>query len=131
MRAALPREATPIQLSSQGLANIQMPDDDPFVFLVEGISHPCPRFVAQFLSPRISRLHCTDFTLSELEISIPNGGVVFEKLLSLGTGGFLSVSAREAGTFLSLCDALENSELGDLIRCHFFGPEPLTVRKLL
>jgi hypothetical protein len=119
-----------IQLSTKGLANIRLPDDDTFVFLVGNVLHACPIFVAQFISPRVSRLQRHDSTLRELVIPIPHSGSVFEQILRLGTGDSLSVDSGEVGTFLSLCEALENTELRALIRRHFVEPESLTVENM-
>jgi hypothetical protein len=78
--------ARPIQLSAKGIANIRMPNEDAFVFLVGGTSYSCPLFVAQCLCPRISRVHRNDSTIREFEIPIPDSEVVFDTLLRLGSG---------------------------------------------
>jgi hypothetical protein len=56
-------------LSARGLANVQIGDwSDDFTFIVGDHRYRCPSSVAQFLSPRVSKLHLIDATILELRL---------------------------------------------------------------
>jgi hypothetical protein len=74
------KKTTKIRLSSKRLS--QLPEncyENDFRFIVGGREHHCPCWVADFISPRISRLRSSDMTirsfhlnLKELTASIPD-----------------------------------------------------------
>jgi hypothetical protein len=77
---------TLICLSGKGLKNIRMKEyENDFTFIVGGFHHSCLRFVAQFISPRVSRLHSIDDVISTLEIAVDDRGGEFSQLLSGST----------------------------------------------
>jgi hypothetical protein len=74
---------TTICLSGKGLKNIQMKEyENDFTFIVGGFRHSCLRFVTQLISPRVSRIHSIDGTISALEIVVDDSGGEFSQLLS-------------------------------------------------
>jgi hypothetical protein len=97
-----------VWLSAKGLKNIQMNEyENDFTFIVGGFRHSCPRFVAQFISPRVSRLHSIDDTISTLEIAVEDNGRNFSQLLS----GLIDISSSTKIFLISISAALENTEL--------------------
>jgi hypothetical protein len=69
--------------------------------------HSCPRFVAQFISLRVSHLHSIDDTISRLEIVIDGSGCHFSQLLS----GSIDISDSAKSFLISIATTLENTEL--------------------
>jgi hypothetical protein len=101
-----------VKLSSSGMANItksRMEND--FTFIVGGRRHSCPWFVAEFLSPKVSRVHSVDITVSEIDIEVQDVNNEFESILSLGFGSSLSVARENRLFLLSIARELNNWEL--------------------
>jgi hypothetical protein len=73
-----------LRLSTSGLSNIRMQND--FDFIVGGSHHRCPSFVADFLSPKIARLHNADPTIDNFVISASDRHGDFDSFVSLGRG---------------------------------------------
>jgi hypothetical protein len=67
-----------VWLSAKGLKNIRMNEyQKDFTFIVGGFPHSCRHFLAQFISPRVSRLHLINDSISILEIAIDNSSCDF------------------------------------------------------
>jgi hypothetical protein len=99
---------TTVWLSAKGLKNIRIEEyEKDFTFVVGGFRHSCPRFVAEFISPRVSRLHSIDETISTLEITVEDSGGEFCQLLF----GSIEVSDSTKSFLMSIAAALENTEL--------------------
>jgi hypothetical protein len=100
-----------LQLSAKGLSNVQFGSDDTFVFLVGSESYQCPRVLAEFVSPRISRHRASDRTYCEYTIESMVDGVPFDQIMALSCGNSVQVSERDAKSLFSVCQELENDEL--------------------
>jgi hypothetical protein len=97
-----------VWLSAKGLKNIQMKEyEKDSTFVVGGFRHSCPRFVAQFISPRVSPLHSIDDTIPTFEIAVDGSGCHFSQLLS----GSISISDSTQNFLMLIAMALENTEL--------------------
>jgi hypothetical protein len=97
-----------VWLSAKELKNIRMKEyEKDFTFVVGGFRHSSPRFVDQFVSPRVSHLHSIDDTISTLEIAIDDSGCNFSQLLS----GSIDISDSTRNFLISIATALKNTEL--------------------
>jgi hypothetical protein len=108
-----------VTLSSQGLANVQESQSPKsFEFRVNGFSYYCSPFVADFLSPRISRLHETDSTISLYEVQTADPEQKFADFLSFGRGRDVAIAGTSLPFFSSLAAELGNLELHELVGRH-------------
>jgi hypothetical protein len=85
--------------------------ENDFTFSVGGESYNCPWFVADFLSPRIGKLHSLDPTMNEFVIETEDPGHDFETFLRLGRGLEVEVNERNRRFLLSVSSELGNCEL--------------------
>jgi hypothetical protein len=98
-------------LSARGLANAAVGDSpDDFTFIIGDHRYRCPSSVAQFLSPRVSKLHWIDATVSELTLDVDDAHGLFGSVLK-ATGGGVAVDSAHRRTFGAICADLWNSEL--------------------
>jgi hypothetical protein len=96
-------------LSARGLANVPVGDwSDDFTFIVGDHGYRCPSSVAQFLSPRVSKLHSIDVTISELRLEVEDRGGLFSSVLETAGGGSIAVDSTHRRTFEAICAALRN-----------------------
>jgi hypothetical protein len=109
-----------ISLSSKGLANIPE-DEQNFEFILIDHSYRCSRFVAAFLSPRVSSLWLGDPTVSCLTLPLSDPDCYFEAILSLGRGAELAVTEQNLRFLISACVELDNNELLHTIFYDFQG----------
>jgi hypothetical protein len=101
-----------VKLNSSEMENItktRMEND--FTFVVDGRRHSCPWFVAEFLSPKIGRLHSVDVTVNEINIEVEDVNTEFCSLLSLRFGSSLSVTDDNCLFLLSIAREMNNWEL--------------------
>jgi hypothetical protein len=104
--------ATKLKLSGSGMANLALSKSgNDFTFSVGQHSYKCPWFVADFLSPRIGRLHSTDPTLNEFVIQTEDPEHQFEQFLLIGAGGSINVNESSSDFFGSVASELGNFEL--------------------
>jgi hypothetical protein len=107
---------TELSLSAKGLSNLPRSDSkDDFEFIVGDFSYRCPSLVADFLSPRIARMHHADESISEFAIETPDDGPHFPEFLKLGFGGALSVTPSNRRFLLSIGCELGNCEVYETI----------------
>jgi hypothetical protein len=79
------RSKTAARLSTKGLNNMPMDEyDKDFTFVIGGFGHSCVQFVADFTSPKLSRLHSIDSTTSGLYLSIDDPHSTFTRIVKLG-----------------------------------------------
>jgi hypothetical protein len=108
---SLPPEAR-IRLSSAGLGNIQRELYlSHFTFLISGRKFVCPSFIAEFLSPRVSRMRTTDSTIQEFAIDVDDPTNEFSKVFGLGEGLDMVVTNSNRNVVKSICSKLGNREL--------------------
>jgi hypothetical protein len=86
-----------------------------FTFLVGTSSYCCPSFVADFLSPHISKLRSVDPTIHEFVIETADPHDDFLSFLALGAGYTVLVNFNNATFFGSLCRELANVVILQLI----------------
>jgi hypothetical protein len=100
-----------LTLSSKGLGNVLWSNyENDFEFEVCGEHYFCPSFVAEFLSPHISKLRRSDCTIRKLVISTKNSSKYVERFLSLGFGFPFCLKSEDYLIVRSLCLELENVE---------------------
>jgi hypothetical protein len=105
-------EGVSIKLSAAGLAHIPFHSRPPsFEFIVGKCHYPCDSFRADFLSPKIARMHATDPSIFCYSIPIKRETDVFPKFLALGTGEGVTLSPQEQVDLALFAEALDNSEL--------------------
>jgi hypothetical protein len=103
-------------LSARGLANGPVGDwSDHFTFIVGDRHYRCPSSVAQFLSPRVSKLHSIDATISELRLEVEDRDKLFGLVLEAAKGNSIAADSDHRGTFEGTCAALWNSELCEFV----------------
>jgi hypothetical protein len=104
-----------LSLSAKGLQRLeQVNHEKDFTFIVGDDRYPCPSFVAEFLSPRVSALRSEDITIDEISIETKDPLHEFGILISIGFGGEISLSGSELSFVRSVCGELKNRELFDL-----------------
>jgi hypothetical protein len=109
-------------LSASGLRNIQSTlYSNDFVFMIGKETFSCPSFIAEFLSPKVSRLRAADPTVQEFSIDIPDSGPVFCDILSLGKGSSVEVTEMNRKLLESICCSLGNVEFLNSIFHSFEG----------
>jgi hypothetical protein len=103
-----------IFLSTRGLANIPFLPPD-FTFIVGDTRYDCSRYLADFLSPKLSRFHRDDPLLATYTVRTHDHGGYFRSFLSLVAGQPLVLSGGILPFISELSLELENSELCSLI----------------
>jgi hypothetical protein len=99
-------------LSSKGFGNIVWSNyEQDFEFEVCDEHYFCPSFVAEFLSPHISKVRRSDCTLRKFVFSTHNSSNCFSKFLSLGFGNSVLFTSDEYSIVELLCLELANVEI--------------------
>jgi hypothetical protein len=99
-------------LSVRGLENVKTGDwSDDFTFIIGDHRYRCPSSVAQFLSPRVSKLQLIDATISELKLEVDDGDDLFGSVLEAVGGRSIAIDSAHRQTFAAICTAFWNSEL--------------------
>jgi hypothetical protein len=75
----------------------------------------CSSPVAQFLSPRVSKLHSIDATISELRLEVEDRDELFGSVLEAAKGDSIAADSDHRGTFEAICATLCNSELCEFV----------------
>jgi hypothetical protein len=102
-------------LSARGLANVPVGDwFDHFTFIVGDHRYCYPSSVGQFLSPRVSKVHSIDATISELRLEVEDRDELFGAVLEVAKSNCIAVDSAHRGIFEAICAALWNSELCEL-----------------
>jgi hypothetical protein len=114
-----------LQPTPAGLRNIpKLEIRNDFTFI--GDSHyKCPYYVADFLSPDISRLHTSNPELSEFYIETSDAHGRFEDIISVGSGESLTLYDSERSFFVSIFRELDTSGFIHLILDD--SEEPLSI----
>jgi hypothetical protein len=94
-------------LSGRALANATVGYwSDDFTFIIGDRCCQCPSSVAQFLSPRVSRLQSIDAAISGLRLQVEDGDDLFGLLLKAAGGGGIAADSAHRRTFQAICAAL-------------------------
>jgi hypothetical protein len=81
--------------------------EQDLTFIVGTDYYFCPWFVADFISPRVSRLHATDPTLNQFLIETIDPDHHFNDFISLGSGSEISVTDVNRSFLISVSRELE------------------------
>jgi hypothetical protein len=109
------------RLSTGGLANVAVRDwSDDFTFIIGDHCYRCRSYVAQFLSPRVAKLHLIDATINQIRINVDDPDELFGSALNAAGSGRIAVDSAHRRTFAAVCAALWNPELWESI-CGQFG----------
>jgi hypothetical protein len=101
-----------VSLSTKCLQRLETVNHErDFAFIVGSERYPCPSFIAEFLSPRITSLRSQDITIDEFSIETEDPDHHFGTLLALGLGTEVSMSGNEVRFIRSVCRELWNCEL--------------------
>jgi hypothetical protein len=118
MSASLTRVSMPVK----GLQRLEAVNHEKdFAFIVGNERYPCPSFVAEFLSPRVSSLRSQDITMDEFSIETADPNHYFGSLLELGFGHEISLTKPELSFVRSVCGELRNSERFEQTLLHEAG----------
>jgi hypothetical protein len=113
-------EDASVKLSAAGLAHIPFRSRPPsFEFIVGECHYPCDSFRADFLSPKIARMHATDASIFCYSIAVKQESDAFPKFLALGAGEGVKLSPQEQVDLALLAKELDNSELYLLLTRNF------------
>jgi hypothetical protein len=119
-----------ITLTSKGLKNIQWSNyENDFTFEVGEKHYDCPSFVAEFISPRISKLRQTDNTIQSFQITTSDPTDNFAKVLSLGFGSSVCFAFHNSSFIQSICIELESREIYEEFMKN--EEEPLTLDNIV
>lgn len=113
-----------ISLPSTSISNISSNFlQDDFKFVVGGNPHYCSKILADYISPRISRIHKTDPCFNLLEIPIEDPQNDFKLFITLMHNGFINVEVGKLPFFLSICQSLGNEELFSFLFDQIFNDD--------
>jgi hypothetical protein len=114
--------ALDVKLSACGMGNIPGSKiENDFRFIVGESCYPCPWFVADFIAPKVGRLHCFDPSAREFCIETDDPTNLFPAFLSLGLGQSVRIDEENRSFFLAVACELGNSELYFSIVNYFEG----------
>jgi hypothetical protein len=82
-----------------------------FQFIASGRIFKSSFVVADFLSPRVAKIHELDRSADSFELDTRDCSQEFEEFFGLANGSELAVSSENYRTLLSIADELENSEV--------------------
>ena len=117
-----------VKLSSSGLTNVIVDlYGESFQFIIGDQRYNCSPIIAEFLSPKISKLRQSDPTLCEyiVETSDPSGK--FKDFLTLALESKLQIAADDFSFFVALANELGNKELLLQLSSAYFSATELTV----
>jgi hypothetical protein len=103
-------------LSTKGLTKIPKCEErDDFMFIVGNRRYLCPGIIADFLSPRLCKLHAVDCSICEFLIETRDSESVFGSFIDLSFGHSVEIRDSDREIFISLCRELWNQELYDAL----------------
>jgi hypothetical protein len=108
------------RLSADGFRHF--PQSEPvteFHFVLGNKTYECAWFVADFVSPRIARLHAVDPSIDQYFVETIDSHNQFQSFLELGRGCPLFVTDENRSFLLAIARELENFELYSAISTHF------------
>jgi hypothetical protein len=101
-----------LTLSMKGMMNITSSRaENDFTFIVGEHRHRCPWFIADFLSPKIGRLHSIDPCMNEMIIETADRSNAFSAFLALGRGSRIEVTDANRSFLNSIARELCNPEV--------------------
>jgi hypothetical protein len=107
---------TAISISAHGLANIQVTaEHEDFECIIAESHYRCPRFIANFLSPRVRHLHLIHNMIRRLIIDPMELKGEFSESLLLGRTCQIIINNDNRNISDSLIEELENDELSTIL----------------
>jgi hypothetical protein len=106
--------AVSLSLSAQGLEHL--PPKEDFQFIVCEKKYACSSIVADFLSPKVAKMHFVDPTLNSYILQSPDPNSLFGEFLAIGEGKSRDFSIPNCGFAFGLASELQNSEVFGMIR---------------
>jgi hypothetical protein len=88
---------------------------DDFLLIVGNRSYCCPLIIADFLSPRLCRLHAVDCSVCDFLIETKDTEYRFGSLADLGFGHSIEIGESDHGMLILLCRELWNQEISDVL----------------
>jgi hypothetical protein len=112
MSSANEKQQFHASLSANGFAHLPMNCyENDFTFLVGEKKCECPSLVADFLSPRFSRLRSMDATIHEIVIETPDKLGYFPEILLLCRSSEFSIDDSKREFIANICREFRNFEL--------------------
>jgi hypothetical protein len=104
-------------LSARGLNNLSDSYPNDFTFITAAGNFTCPSFIAEFLSPKVSRFRQVDATYCCCSVSTGDRSSAgdFKDVLGLGRGISVDLDSRNRDYILLISDEFENNELYELV----------------
>ena len=116
-----------VRLSSKGFKHVPLElHDGDFEFIVGDQTYKCNSIVAEFLSPKISRLRQSDPSLFIYRLETEDCYCKFSEFLSLAFDSSLHVASENFNFFVSVSRELENEELFSQLVCSYISSTELT-----
>lgn len=104
------------QLSLNGYARAaSLARDKDFAFVVSGKRFPINRFLADFVSPAVARIHVSDPMCSEFVMDIDGDSNDFSLIMDLARGDPIDITLTNAYFLSRAAQKLENLELIDAV----------------
>jgi hypothetical protein len=113
-------QSSRIRLSAKRMTDVlQCNHEKDFVFVIGSQRYPCPSFLAEFLSERVTASRFHDPTLDSFHINVdpdhPIPQESFADFIRLGSGEEISIDSSNRTHIVSICRSVGNSELSELI----------------
>jgi hypothetical protein len=98
------------------LTNVVIRDSyGDFTFIIGNHRYRCSLSLAQFLSPRVAKLHSVDDTVDEIRIGVEDPDELVGVVLEAARGDSITIDSAHRLMFLAICAVLWNSELYESI----------------
>ena len=117
-----------LKLSSKGFQNFPFElHEGDFEFVIGNQIYKCNSIVAEFLSPKISKLRILDPSFSRYELEAQDLNSKFNEFISLVFDSHLHVGSKDFDFFVSVSKELENEEILSQLINSFISSTELTV----
>lgn len=103
-------QSKPIFLTSQGFQNIKYEFPNDFTFIINDEKFACPSFFADFISPKISKIHSSDLTFNSFSITTPFIGT-FNDFFLLFKGEPMMINDNNYQFMKHIASELQNTEI--------------------
>lgn len=104
------KDGITLHVSSRGLANIPNLEED-FTFHLKNAEYKINHILADFISPKIARIHAEDPTVDHFDFDITDNEGNFKHILRLIRGHSITIQPKNVDFFVEVGSALENYEI--------------------
>jgi len=116
-------------LSSKGLSNLVLSHyENDFCFKVGEEKYFCSNFLAEFLSPKVSRIHRSDPTYNEMVLNVEDPNKRFRLILDITKTGAIRADDGDYETLRAFGKELDNPEISLLISNRELTPDSVISR---